>query len=149
MAEPSPLEVGAKENNLLEIPQRNRIYIASFFDTRQRLRPVRDELWKMGYEVTSTWLDETAKPAGMSIQEFFKKLAIKDVAEIQKADILIVDTFDVTPRGGREVEYGVALGQFQSKLLFVVGPKRNIFHELADHQFNGWEECLDYLNPNK
>lgn len=145
----TPLEKGAKENNLLEIPQRNRIYIASFFDTRTRLRPVRDELWKMGYEVTSTWLDETAKPAGMSTQEFFKKLAVKDIAEIQKADILAIDTFDITPRGGREVEYGIALGQFQSKLLYVIGPKRNIFHELADQWFDSWEGCLEHLDPNK
>jgi nucleoside 2-deoxyribosyltransferase len=140
-----PLNEGAKENNLLEHPQSNKIYIASFFNTRQRLRPYRDELWKLGYEITSTWLDETAKPHGMNIHEFFRKLAIKDIAEIYRADILIIDTIDVTPRGGREVELGVAVASFQNKLLYLVGPKRNVFHELVDRVFESWEECLWYM----
>lgn len=140
-----PLIEGAKENNLLEHPVANKIYIASFFNTRQRLRPIRDELWKLGYEITSTWLDETAKPHGMKLHEFFRKLAIKDIAEIYRADILIIDTIDVTPRGGREVEFGVALGSFQNKLLYLVGPTRNVFHELVDQAFVDWDECLHFM----
>jgi hypothetical protein len=139
------LDAGAKENNLLEHPVANKIYIASFFNTRQRLRQYRDELWKLGYEITSTWLDETAKPHGMTLHEFFRKLAIKDIAEIYRADILIIDTIDITPRGGREVEFGIAVGEFQNKLLFLVGPKRNIFHELADRVFDSWDECLWFM----
>lgn len=122
-----------------------KIYIASFFDTRERLRPVRDALWKMGHEVVSSWLDEVARPAGMSDDAFYRKLAMKDVAEVKSADLLIVDTFDPPTRGGRENEYGIALGQFQSKLLFVVGPYRTIFHRLADAQFDSWEACLEHL----
>jgi hypothetical protein len=140
-----PLLNGAKENNLLEQPRSNKIYIASFFNTRARIRSMRDELWKLGYEITSSWLDETPKPQGMDLHDFFRKLAIKDIAEIQRADILIIDTIDVTPRGGREVEFGIALGQFQNKWLFLVGPKRNVFHELVDQAFDDWEACLTFL----
>jgi nucleoside 2-deoxyribosyltransferase len=122
-----------------------KIYIASFFDTRERLRPFRDELWKLGHEVVSTWLDEVARPKEMSKQEFNRKLAIKDLAEIKSADLLILDTFDITPRGGREVEFGFALGQFQSKLLWIVGPNRNVFHELADDFFPSWDNVIGKL----
>lgn len=123
-----------------------KIYIASFFDTRERLRPVRDELWKLGHEVVSTWLDEAAKPSSMDTEIFYKKLASKDLAEINSADLLILDTNDLTPRGGREVEYGFALGRFQSKQVWIVGPSRNIFHRLADRHFDTWEDCLNALH---
>ena len=126
-----------------------KIYIASFFDTREKLRPYRDKLWKMGHEVVSTWLDEIARPPEMTHEEFFKKLAIKDLAEIKSCDLIIVDTSDITPRGGREVELGCALGQYQSKLFYLVGPKRNIFHELADKQFPTWDGLIEELERMK
>jgi nucleoside 2-deoxyribosyltransferase len=122
-----------------------KIYIASFFDTRTRLRPYRDQLWSLGHEVVSSWLDETAKPAGMSHDDFWRKLAMKDVAEVKSADLLIVDTMDVTPRGGREVELGVALASFQQKQVFIVGPVRNVFHQLADRRFDSWDDCMVHV----
>lgn len=122
-----------------------RVYIASFFDTRVRLRPIRDTLWSHGFEVVSSWLDEIAKPVGMTKEEFWKKLAMKDLAEVNAADLVILDTIDMNCRGGREVEFGFALGCFQSKLVYIVGPTRNVFHTLADRRFNTWDECLAYL----
>lgn len=125
-----------------------KIYIASFFDTRERLRPIRDRLWKLGHEVVSSWIDEAPRVEGMTEDEFFRKTAIKDLAEVKQADLLIVDTLDVSPRGGggREVEYGFALGHFQTKLTYHVGPIRNIFHWLADKHFDTWEDCLAFLS---
>ena len=122
-----------------------KIYIASFFDTRERLHGPAATLWKMGHEVVSTWLYEVQKPALMSKEEFWRKLALKDLAEIKAADLLICDTFDVTPRGGREVEFGFALGGFQGKMVYVVGPVRNVFHTLADKTFESWDECLRHI----
>jgi hypothetical protein len=81
----------------------------------------------------------------MSQETFYRKLALKDLAEIKSADLLICDTLDVTPRGGREVEFGLALGAFQSKLIWVVGPLRNVFHRLADEHFETWDEVLNRL----
>lgn len=124
-----------------------KVYIASFFDTRERLRPIRDQLWKMGHEVLSSWIDEAPRVAAMTEAEFARKTAIKDLAEVKQAELLILDTLEVSPRGGggREVEYGVALGHFQTKLVFHVGPIRNIFHHLADRHFDSWPEVLDHL----
>lgn len=124
-----------------------KVYIASFFDTRDRLRPYADKLWAMGHEVVSTWLNEVAKPAQMTREEFWRKLAVKDLAEVNAADLLVIDTFDVTPRGGREVEFGFALGCFQRKTIYLVGPVRNVFHTLADRQFDDWDALLATL-PN-
>ena len=122
-----------------------KLYIASFFDDRPRLRPFADQLWHKGYEIVSTWLNETAKPEGMPHDIFWKKLAIKDLAEINACDILVLDTFSVTPRGGREVELGFALGRFQSKLIYLVGPVRNVFHTLVDVKFDTWEDLISSL----
>lgn len=122
-----------------------KVYIASFFDTRLRIRPYADVLWHKGYEVVSTWLNEVAKPEAMTTEEFWRKLAIKDLAEIKSADILILDTLDVTPRGGREVEYGFALAAFQGKLVYIVGPVRNVFHTLADRRFASWDKLVEEL----
>mgnify|MGYP001583314411 CR=1 FL=1 len=118
------------------------IYVAGFFDTRYRLRPYADQMWHKGHSVVSSWLNETQKPDLMSKEIFWKKLAIKDLAEIKQADMIIVDTLDITPRGGREVEYGFALAHFQTKHCWIVGPVRNVFHELADKRFDNWDDCL-------
>jgi nucleoside 2-deoxyribosyltransferase len=124
-----------------------KIYLASFFDTRERIRPYANKLWEMGHEITSTWLNEVARPEGMTTEEFWKKLAIKDLAEINAADLLILDTIDVTPRGGREVELGFALGRFQTKSIYMVGPVRNVFHTLVDRRFDSYDALLEAL-PN-
>ena len=119
-----------------------KCYIASFFDTRARIKPHADALWAKGHEITSSWLQEVARPEGMTREEFWKKLAIKDLAEINAADLLILDTFDVTPRGGREVELGFALGRFQTKSIYLVGPVRNVFHTLVDRHYDTWDALL-------
>ena len=124
-----------------------RVYIAGYFTTRDRLRPIRDQLWKLGHEVVSTWLDEVKHPDSMDEETFFKKLALRDLAEIRSADLIIVDTFDVTERGGREVEFGFALGRFQGIETWIVGPMRNVFHRLADLVFDDWTQALEFLTP--
>lgn len=122
-----------------------KVYLAARFEHRETLRPVRDSLWKMGHEVVSSWIDETMKPAEMSQSTFWKKLAIKDLAEIQSADLFVLNTNVGSERGGKEVEAGFALGQFQSKLFYLVGPVRNVFHTLADRVFPTWAEFLDFV----
>ena len=95
--------------------------------------------------MVSTWLNEVARAEGMTTEEFWKKLAVKDLAEVNAADLLILDTTDVTPRGGREVELGFALGRFQSKSVYMVGPIRNIFHTLVDRRFASWDGLVESL----
>jgi hypothetical protein len=120
-----------------------KIYIASFFETRERLLPIRDQLRTLGYEVTSRWLDEGKKPEEMSRADWWESLATKDLLDIRRADVLILDTIDVNPRGGREVEWGYATAI--GNITYVVGPRRNVFHTLADGQFANWDAALGFF----
>lgn len=124
-----------------------RVYIAASFVRRNIIRPYRDKLWAMGHEVTSTWLDEVAKPHDMTHAQFFKKLAVKDLCEIAAADLLILETSDIISEG-KNTEFGFALGQFQKKLTYIVGDLRTPFHFLADGVFQTWDDLLDYIDKH-
>ena len=120
-----------------------RIYLASFFDTRDRLKPIRDSINAMGHEVTGAWIDEPNTVMGLTYNQEMN-MADRDLRDIDTADLLILDTFDVNPRGGREVEFGYALGQ-PTMRVWQVGPRRNIFHALAGANFDKWEDVLHAL----
>ena len=122
-----------------------KIYLACKFERRHEMRPVRDLLWEMGHEVVSTWIDEVKRPEAMPIAMFNKKLALKDAAQIESADLFILDTQVDSERGGKEVEFGLALGRFQRVVIYIVGPARNVFHQLADRRFDTWAECATTL----
>ena len=120
-----------------------RIYLASFFDTRDRLKPIRDSINAMGHEVTGAWIDEPNTVMGLTHKDE-ESMSVRDLRDIDMADLLILDTFDVNPRGGREVEFGYALGQ-PTMRVWQVGPRRNIFHALAGANFDKWEDVLHAL----
>jgi nucleoside 2-deoxyribosyltransferase len=122
-----------------------KIYVASFFDDRERLRLEAQKLWAKGHEVVSSWLNEVSRPEHMSKEDFWRKLALKDIAEVKSANLVILDTVNETPRGGREVELGYALAQHQDKSVFLVGPVRNVFHTIVDKRFENWDELLEDL----
>ena len=121
-----------------------KIYIAGFFNTRARLWEYRDALIKQGHNVVSSWLNEKPKPEHMNEADFFKHTAIKDLAEVLSSDCILVDTFDVSPRGGREFESGYAWAD-PNRLFYTVGPRRNIFHHLADQTWGTWPQVIDYF----
>ena len=120
-----------------------KIYIGGSFQSQKRLRPIRDQLWHLGHEIVSSWLDECAMPNGMTKDVFDKQLAIKDLTEVKAADCIIVDVFDPSTTGGRMVEWGYALGH--TKLRYVVGPDNCIFFKLADKHFNTWDKLFDFF----
>jgi len=119
-----------------------RIYVSASFVAQKRLRPVRDALWAMGHIVTSSWLDETEQPAGMPRAAFMGKLGVKDIAEITEADLLINDLGEPSTTGGRDIEYGIALGRHQRCQVWIVGVPRAPFHYLADRIFPDWDKAL-------
>jgi len=120
-----------------------RIYIAGSFTDQAALRPEAHHVWAQGHEITGTWLQEVAKPAGMDDDTFKKKLAIKDLCEVGRADLIILDNRQST--GGKNAEWGFALGEFQHKQLWLIGKPSNVFHYLADQEFADWDECTYYL----
>ena len=120
-----------------------KIYLAGTFEDQKVLREPADRLWHLGHEVVSTWLQEVKKPESMTSDEFKKKLAIKDIAEVASADLIILD--NRRSSGGKNCEWGVSLGQFQKKVLWLVGEPSNVFHYLADKRFKDWEEVYAEL----
>jgi hypothetical protein len=98
----------------------------------------------MGHRVISSWLDEVECPPGMSEAVFNKKLGVKDTCEVYAADLLILD-MSTKKSEGKSVEFGLALADHQNKLIFGIGEKRSVFHELLDRHFVTWEECLEEI----
>ena len=125
-----------------------KIYIASYFDTRKRLYPIKHQLEKLGFEVISSWLHESKDVAYSSATEgYLLSCAIRDMADIRESSLFILDTLDVTPRGGREVELGLAIAG--GKYIILVGPLRNVFHRLAHQRFETWKDCLEFLKKEQ
>lgn len=135
------------------------VYIASFFNTRERLFPYRDKLNSLGFNVISTWLDETNEP-GVPIdlsESKWKETAYKDIDEISKSHVFILDTLDMTPRGGRECEHGFAIAYYTSlptgfqenTRIYRVGPVRSIFHHLVHKSFESWDDLISYVETEK
>lgn len=119
-----------------------RLYLAAPFRKRLEIRAIADKLWNAGFDIVSSWIHEARKPEYLSHTDFMFKLGLKDLCEISMADCVILDARDSSETGGKEVEWGFAIGQWHRKLLVVVGKPRNPFHELADLYFDDWDGCI-------
>lgn len=126
-----------------------KIYTAASFGEQMRMRNNRDELFKLGHSVLSTWLNEQVRPGGMNDIQFGIKMAMKDFQEIAECDCLILDLEAPTKTSGKMTELGFAYAKH--KLVYIVGPslgKGGIFTMLADKTFETWEDLLGYLEVN-
>ena len=123
-----------------------KIYVSGSFVSQQRLRHMADHLWHLGHQVVGTWLQETAKPADMPQDIFYKQLGIKDLTEVKEADCIIMDILDPSSTGGRYCEWGFSFGQ--QKLRYVVGNVKGVFDVLADRIFKSWEELFTYFKEH-
>lgn len=90
------------------------------------------QLEAAGITCTSRWLDEAETEKGLP-KSATKNLEVSviDIEDVHTADALVLFSEDPEigiPRGGRNVEFGYALGK--SKPVLVVGPYENIFHYL-------------------
>lgn len=108
------------------------IYIAGRYSRRDEFRQVRDKLIKRGHTVTSRWLDENEplnSQMGQHSSEWYVATQCVDLTDVELADAILFfaeDPLVGTPRGGRHVEFGFALGLGQR--IHVIGPKENVFH---------------------
>lgn len=113
-----------------------KAYLASRYSRRDELREYRTLLENAGIKVTSRWLDETEPLDGRLVNRdsrFWKFHAEIDIEDVKRADMLVFfaespDT--ATPRGGRHVEFGLALAL--GKAIYVISEHspENIFHYL-------------------
>lgn len=143
----------------------NRIYLASRYSRRLELCEYRDQLNAIGFTVQARWLDgghqlsNAGTPIGESGEALVEgddggksdesarlraKFAQDDWEDVTLADLVI--SFTEPPRsnagrGGRHVEYGIALGM--NKFVIVIGHRENIFHWLPQVAFfKTWQEAL-------
>lgn len=130
-----------------------KVYIASKFSSRYRLRPLKFKLEQLGFKVLSDWidnnpLDETIGGDYDSIgnhPDASHDIAERDLRQVKECHIFIIDTQDVSPTGGREVELGMALLR-EAPYIFRVGPIRNVFHaHKSIIVMKSWEELLPVL----
>lgn len=84
---------------------------------------------------------ETTFPEIVSDKEMVEE-GTRDVEEVMRADMLIIDTYDESITGGREVELGMAMSN--KAVVYRVGPIRNIFHHLIPG-FDTWDELLSWI----
>lgn len=106
-----------------------KIYLASRFTSRKRLCEKRDYLQAKGFVVTSRWLnasDERPEPGTENWKRFACVTSAKDLQDIVRADVLVLDLLDGhATRSGEFVELGIALGL--TKFCIVIGETDNTF----------------------
>lgn len=88
------------------------------------------------------------RPDGMTEEQFERKMAIKDLQEVNAADCFILDVQNPSRTAGKMVETGFALAKH--KLIYVVGepPAHSIFLSLADKHFQTWDELYAYFGQH-
>jgi nucleoside 2-deoxyribosyltransferase len=127
------------------------IYLAARYSRRLELVDYRRELEKLGFSVTSKWLDgdHQMSAAGSDQAEAAhrRRLALEDWDDLRNADLVIVFTEaprTTSTRGGRHVELGAAIAW--GKPTIVVGPRENVFcHLPAIDVVDRWERALELL----
>jgi hypothetical protein len=118
-----------------------KLYLAGRWQQRDYINTLASELRNRGHIVTARWLDiehkRYTKPECAQI----------DLDDIDAAHVLV--SFTEAPdvgynTGGRHVEFGYSIAK--GKILILVGPIENIFHELPGViRLDSFAELLDYL----
>lgn len=133
------------------------IYLAGRYLRAPQLRELREELKRMGYRVTSRWIDgghELSKEGSTQAAHLERRrFAAEDWEDMLCADVVVSITEEprtTKTRGGRHVEFGGALAL--GKRVVVIGWRENVFHCLPQVEF--YESQWDWLrawakSPNK
>jgi calcineurin-like phosphoesterase family protein len=121
-----------------------RFYLAARYDRLHEMQAYRSLLEDLGHEVTSRWVNGNHD---MDSDGYPEDFAYEDWDDIDASDCLIFFSEDPTAgfmRGGRHVEFGIALSE--DKLLVLIGEPENVFHYFPwIFRFNRFEDFLDTL----
>lgn len=121
----------------------SKIYLAAPFGDKFQMQKVRDQLQKLGHEVTSQWIDVEHTSDQGATEEEMNNFCMMDVCDVQDADILIAFSRprnEPSPGGGRHVEYGIAM--MLDKHIIVVGPR-------GEHIFHRWPGVLFFATVDE
>ena len=116
-----------------------RVYIAGAYARKYEFRAHADLLRQLGVEVMSSWLDEPDDPDTHLRDvpwERQRAMSVRDIQQIGASNALIAFAEpEDSPhkRGGRHVEFGVALAL--QKAIYLIGKPECTFHHLAGRQY--------------
>lgn len=130
-----------------------RIYLAARYSRRVELQAYRLILEQLGHEVTSRWVWEDHELAIGTPLEAGVRFAREDMVDLHRCECVI--SFTEEPgqaggrnRGGRHVEFGIALASHHIHRIVVVGPRENVFHYLDQVEMHAtWPEALAAIGP--
>lgn len=108
------------------------VYLAGRFASAPMLELQAGEFRAAGHTVTSRWhTGSHGDPHGdVDLNAYdMPRYTVEDLDDIRAADTIVSFTQDGGGRGGRHVEFGVALAL--GKRLVLVGPREHVFHTLA------------------
>lgn len=112
-----------------------RVYLAGRFSRRDEFNDYARQLRLRNFTVDARWLVEKHEWYGEDSDAAIaaaEQFARDDVEDVLRSDFVLVFTERPNPggrnRGGRHVEYGIAVGQ--GKDIVVIGDPENVFHTL-------------------
>jgi len=127
-----------------------KVYLAAPYSRKDEIKGYAEELRAGGVTVTSSWLEEPHTPTTQMqdlTHEEHLKYAVQDVKDVHAAKLLVffTDPTGTIVRGGRHVEFGIALERRMP--IFVIGEQReNIFHHMPGvMHFESWEKVRALL----
>lgn len=145
-------------------------YLAARYSRREELCSYRSDLEQRGHTAPARWLLGSHQAHGLEAARAVESdgpvpaaeallFAADDMEDLLASDVLVAFTepprSPIATRGGRHVEFGVALGLRHTGLserrIFVVGPIENVFHALddVDGRFDDWTAFLAHLDRNE
>lgn len=108
------------------------VYLAARYERKWEMRKVRERITSRHVTVVSRWIDQEDQDEGLGADVLTEApergigYAVKDLEDIQHANLVIVFTGGGNGRGGYHTEVGYALGL--GRRLMLVGPRENVFH---------------------
>lgn len=128
-----------------------KIYLAARYSRYPEMQNYKKILEDLGYTVTSRWIDGHHNIVNGVSEEAAEikriQLAFEDLNDLLSSQCLICFTEiprTTNTRGGRHVEFGIALAMRMS--IIIIGPKETIFHTLPSiPKFNTFSDFMSSL----
>ena len=121
---------------------RRMCYISARFAQQPEMRTIAKRITAMGHAVCSGWLSQrTTEPQTRAAK---RRIARRDVTDVLRADLVIAD-FSIEARGGREVEWGIAIAKhIECWSVANTANQGNVFTALS-REFDSWDDALAAL----
>jgi hypothetical protein len=121
-----------------------KVYLAARYDRALEMCRVALLLQEAGHEVTSRWIKghDSTDPAVLA------RFAQEDIEDVAAADVLMLFTEPNIQgtRGGRHVEFGIALALGKRIVLVGVNNAKNIFQHLPEvYRAHNVERAIELL----